>query len=38
MKLQSKGVKLQIAVNDPQKSTRDTDDLAATGENVRFVF
>lgn len=30
-KLESKGVKLQIAVNAPQTSTQDTADLAATG-------
>ena len=30
-KLESKGVKLQIAVNGPQTSTQDTADLAATG-------
>lgn len=29
--LKSKGVKLQIAVNAPQTSARDTAELAATG-------
>lgn len=29
--LESKGVKLQIAVNTPQTSTQDTTELAATG-------
>lgn len=29
--LESKGVKLQIAVNAPQTSTQDTAELAATG-------
>uniref|UniRef100_A0A3Q3WUK3 PLD phosphodiesterase domain-containing protein n=1 Tax=Mola mola TaxID=94237 RepID=A0A3Q3WUK3_MOLML len=36
-KLESKGVKLQIAVNAPQTSTQDTADLAATGAEVREV-
>lgn len=41
--LESKGVKLQIAVNAPQTSTRDTAELAATGttssDNMEhFVF
>ncbi|KAF0039678.1 hypothetical protein F2P81_007913 [Scophthalmus maximus] len=35
--LESKGVKLQIAVNSPQKSTQDTSELAATGAEVREV-
>ncbi|XP_059202077.1 5'-3' exonuclease PLD3 isoform X2 [Centropristis striata] len=35
--LQSKGVKLQIAVNAPQTSTQDTKELAATGAEVREV-
>lgn len=38
MKLESKGVKLQIAVNAPQQSNQDTADLAGTGKNARFVF
>ena len=29
--LESKGVKLQVAVNAPQTSTEDTAELAATG-------
>lgn len=29
--LESKGVNLQIAVNAPQTSTQDTEELAATG-------
>lgn len=36
-KLESKGVKLQIAVNAPQSSTQDTADLAASGAEVREV-
>lgn len=35
--LQSKGVKLQIAVNSPQKSLQDTGELAAAGAEVREV-
>ncbi|XP_015803073.3 5'-3' exonuclease PLD3 isoform X4 [Nothobranchius furzeri] len=35
--LQSKGVKLQIAVNAPQTSTKDTAELAAAGAQVREV-
>ncbi|KAI9515806.1 hypothetical protein NQZ68_022160 [Dissostichus eleginoides] len=35
--LESKGVKLQIAVNAPQTSTEDTAELAATGAEVREV-
>ncbi|XP_044060260.1 5'-3' exonuclease PLD3 isoform X2 [Siniperca chuatsi] len=35
--LESKGVKLQIAVNAPQTSTQDTAELAATGAEVREV-
>nr|XP_033489267.1 phospholipase D3 isoform X1 [Epinephelus lanceolatus] len=35
--LESKGVKLQIAVNAPQTSSEDTDELAATGAEVREV-
>ncbi|KAM4732402.1 5'-3' exonuclease PLD3 isoform 2-T2 [Anableps anableps] len=35
--LESKGVKLQIAVNAPQTSTQDTAELAATGAQVREV-
>uniref|UniRef100_A0A671Y6L8 Phospholipase D family, member 7 n=1 Tax=Sparus aurata TaxID=8175 RepID=A0A671Y6L8_SPAAU len=35
--LKSKGVKLQIAVNAPQTSARDTAELAATGAEVREV-
>ncbi|XP_073342403.1 5'-3' exonuclease PLD3 isoform X2 [Pagrus major] len=35
--LESKGVKLQIAVNAPQTSTLDTAELAATGAEVREV-
>uniref|UniRef100_A0A3B4EQK8 Phospholipase D3-like n=1 Tax=Pundamilia nyererei TaxID=303518 RepID=A0A3B4EQK8_9CICH len=37
MKLESKGVKLQIAVNAPQQSNHDTADLAGTGAEVREV-
>ncbi|XP_071397786.1 uncharacterized protein pld7 isoform X1 [Centroberyx affinis] len=37
MRLESKGVKLQIAVNTPQTSTRDTAELAATGAEIREV-
>ncbi|KAM4621661.1 inactive phospholipase D5 [Polymixia lowei] len=37
MQLESKGVKLQIAVNAPQTSTQDTAELAATGAEVREV-
>ncbi|KAM4586051.1 uncharacterized protein pld7 [Fundulus diaphanus] len=36
-RLEAKGVKLQIAVNAPQSSRRDTADLAATGAQVREV-
>ncbi|XP_042348791.1 5'-3' exonuclease PLD3 isoform X2 [Plectropomus leopardus] len=36
-KLESKGVKLQIAVNGPQTSTQDTAELAATGAEIREV-
>ncbi|XP_070769888.1 LOW QUALITY PROTEIN: 5'-3' exonuclease PLD3 [Enoplosus armatus] len=36
-KLESKAVKLQIAVNAPQTSTQDTAELAATGAEVREV-
>ncbi|XP_030001398.1 phospholipase D3 isoform X2 [Sphaeramia orbicularis] len=36
-KLESKGVRLQIAVNAPQTSTQDTADLAASGAEVREV-
>ncbi|KAF7661459.1 hypothetical protein LDENG_00261500 [Lucifuga dentata] len=35
--LESKGVNLQIAVNGPQTSTRDTAELAATGAEIREV-
>ncbi|XP_039975491.1 5'-3' exonuclease PLD3 isoform X2 [Xiphias gladius] len=35
--LESKGVKLQIAVNAPQTSTQDTAELAATGAEVRDI-
>ncbi|XP_047441206.1 5'-3' exonuclease PLD3 isoform X5 [Mugil cephalus] len=35
--LESKGVKLQIAVNSPQTSTQDTAALASTGAEVREV-
>nr|XP_019936140.1 PREDICTED: phospholipase D3-like isoform X1 [Paralichthys olivaceus] len=35
--LESKGIKLQIAVNGPQTSTKDTSELAATGAEVREV-
>ncbi|XP_070819147.1 uncharacterized protein pld7 [Chaetodon trifascialis] len=35
--LESKGVKLQIAVNSPQTSTQDTAELAAAGAEVREV-
>lgn len=33
--LESKGVKLQIAVNAPQTSPQDTAELAATGTSSR---
>ncbi|KAK5865189.1 hypothetical protein PBY51_016376 [Eleginops maclovinus] len=36
-RLESKGVKLQIAVNAPQTSPQDTAELAATGAEVREV-
>ncbi|XP_070693272.1 5'-3' exonuclease PLD3 [Pempheris klunzingeri] len=36
-RLESKGVKLQIAVNAPQTSIRDTGELAAVGAEVREV-
>ncbi|XP_034453602.1 5'-3' exonuclease PLD3 isoform X1 [Hippoglossus hippoglossus] len=36
-RLQSKGVKLQIAVNGPQTSTQETSELTATGAEVREV-
>ncbi|XP_048885810.1 uncharacterized protein pld7 isoform X2 [Brienomyrus brachyistius] len=35
--LQSRGVKLQIAVNSPQTSPQDTEDFARTGAEVRAV-
>lgn len=35
--LPSRGVKLQIAVNSPQESIRDTGELAAAGAEVREV-
>ncbi|CAK6976264.1 LOW QUALITY PROTEIN: 5'-3' exonuclease PLD3 [Scomber scombrus] len=35
--LESKGVKLQVAVNAPQTSTKDTAELAAAGADVREV-
>lgn len=35
--LESKGVNLQIAVNGPQTSTQDTEELAATGAEVKEV-
>lgn len=34
-KLQSKGVKLQVAVNAPQTSAADTEELAAQGRSCR---
>ncbi|XP_029917360.1 phospholipase D3 isoform X2 [Myripristis murdjan] len=37
MQLESKGVKLQIAVNAPQTSTQDTENLAATGAEIREI-
>ncbi|KAL0973683.1 hypothetical protein UPYG_G00209520 [Umbra pygmaea] len=37
MELQSKGVKLNIAVNGPQNNTQDTADLARKGAEVREV-
>ncbi|KAJ8254943.1 hypothetical protein GJAV_G00199150 [Gymnothorax javanicus] len=37
MQLQSRGVKLQIAVNDPQTSLLDTNELNETGAEVRKV-
>ncbi|XP_032411668.1 phospholipase D3 isoform X1 [Xiphophorus hellerii] len=36
-KLESRGVKLQIAVNAPQTSTQDTAELSAAGAQVRGV-
>ncbi|XP_054890183.1 uncharacterized protein pld7 isoform X2 [Poeciliopsis prolifica] len=36
-KLESRGVKLQIAVNAPQTSTQDTAELSAAGAQVREV-
>ncbi|KAJ3588289.1 hypothetical protein NHX12_011882 [Muraenolepis orangiensis] len=36
-RLQARGVQLQLAVNAPQTSTRDTDQLAATGAEVRAL-
>uniref|UniRef100_A0A8D0GTY3 PLD phosphodiesterase domain-containing protein n=1 Tax=Sphenodon punctatus TaxID=8508 RepID=A0A8D0GTY3_SPHPU len=35
--LPSRGVKLSIAVNSPQKSDRDTQDLARNGADIRYV-
>ncbi|XP_066574950.1 uncharacterized protein pld7 isoform X2 [Amia ocellicauda] len=35
--LQSRGVRLRIAVNGPQSYTRDTEELAAAGAEVRSV-
>nr|XP_020451044.1 uncharacterized protein LOC109957487 isoform X2 [Monopterus albus] len=35
--LESKGVNLQIAVNAPQTSSQDTEELAATGAEVREI-
>ncbi|KAK5612040.1 hypothetical protein CRENBAI_002051 [Crenichthys baileyi] len=35
--LESKGVKLQVAVNSPQTSTQDTAELTAAGAQVREV-
>ncbi|XP_061089890.1 5'-3' exonuclease PLD3 [Conger conger] len=37
MKLRSQGVKLQIAVNDPQTSPQDTIELKTTGAEIREV-
>ncbi|XP_046905424.1 5'-3' exonuclease PLD3 isoform X2 [Hypomesus transpacificus] len=37
MQLQSRGLKLQIAVNGPESSSQDTSDLSATGAEVREV-
>lgn len=36
-KLESRGVKLQIAVNAPQTSTQDTAELSAAGRNPNHV-
>lgn len=36
-KLQSKGVKLQVAVNAPQTSAADTEELAAQGRSCSTV-
>ncbi|XP_067399929.1 5'-3' exonuclease PLD3-like [Emydura macquarii macquarii] len=35
--LPSRGVKLSIAVNSPQKSDRDTEELASKGADVNYV-
>uniref|UniRef100_A0A8C3SYS3 PLD phosphodiesterase domain-containing protein n=1 Tax=Chelydra serpentina TaxID=8475 RepID=A0A8C3SYS3_CHESE len=35
--LPSRGVKLNIAVNSPQKSDRDTEELASKGADVKYV-
>uniref|UniRef100_A0A8C6VIE1 PLD phosphodiesterase domain-containing protein n=1 Tax=Naja naja TaxID=35670 RepID=A0A8C6VIE1_NAJNA len=35
--LPSRGVKLQVAVNSPQSSTNDTDELTRDGADVRYV-
>ncbi|XP_066505357.1 5'-3' exonuclease PLD3 isoform X2 [Hoplias malabaricus] len=35
--LESKGVNLQVAVNAPQTSTADTDELAGTGAEIRHI-
>lgn len=36
--LESKGVKLQIAVNAPQTSTKDTEELAAKGTTCYWLM
>ncbi|XP_072407202.1 5'-3' exonuclease PLD3-like isoform X3 [Chiloscyllium punctatum] len=36
--LKSRGITLKIAVNSPQQSENDTDDLANSGAEVRHVF
>ncbi|XP_050816743.1 5'-3' exonuclease PLD3-like isoform X1 [Gopherus flavomarginatus] len=35
--LPSRGVKLNIAVNSPQKSDRDTEELASKGADIKYV-
>lgn len=35
--LESRGVSLQVAVNAPQTSSKETAELAATGTNIQNV-